>query len=87
MYPVKLCSKIRRACHVEGTSIREAARVFGVHRKRVRKVLRYSIPPGYQRTVEPRRPKLDGFSGVIDKILETDASSPPKQAPHGKADL
>ena len=79
MYPVELYSKIRRACHVEGMSIREAARVFGVHRKTVRKVLRYSVPPGYQRSVEPRRPKLDGFTGVIDQILETDGSSPRKQ--------
>lgn len=79
MYPVELYSKIRRACHVEGMSIREAARVFGVHRKTVRKVLRYSIPPGYQRTVERRRPKLDGFTGVIEQMLETDASRPRKQ--------
>jgi transposase len=60
-------------------SIREAARVFGVHRKTVRKVLRFSIPPGYQRSGAPRRPKLDGFTGVIDQILATDAGSPPKQ--------
>jgi transposase len=79
MYPVELYSKIRRACHVEGMSIREAARVFGVHRKTVRKILRYSVPPGYQRSVEPRRPKLDGFTGVIDQILETDGGSPRKQ--------
>jgi transposase len=79
MYPVELYSKVRRACHVEGMSIREAARVFGVHRKTVRKILRFSIPPGYQRTAEPRRPKLDGFTGVIDQILAADVGSPHKQ--------
>jgi transposase len=79
MYSVELYSKIRRACHVEGMSIREAARVFGVHRKTVRKMLRFSIPPGYQRRRAPKRPKLEGFTGVIDQILETDAGSPRKQ--------
>jgi transposase len=79
MYSVELYSKIRRACHVEGMSIREAARVFGVHRKTVRKMLRFSIPPGYQRRRVPKRPKLEGFTGVIDQILETDAGSPRKQ--------
>ena len=79
MYPVELYSKMRRACHVEGMSIREAARVFGVHRKTVRKMLRFSIPPGYQRSHAPTRPKLEGFTGVIDPILETDAGGPRKQ--------
>lgn len=79
MYSVELYSKIRRTCHIEGMSIREAARVFGVHRKTVRKILRFSIPPGYQRSRAPKRPKLEGFTGVIDQILETDAGSPRKQ--------
>jgi hypothetical protein len=79
MYSVELYSKIRRACHIEGMSIREAARVFGVHRKTVRKILRFSIPPGYQRSRAPKRPKLEGFTGVIDQILETDAGSPRNQ--------
>ena len=79
MYPVELYSKVRRACHVEGMSIREAARVFGVHRKTVRKILRFSIPPGYQRGGAPRRPKLDGFTRIIDQILEADVGSPHKQ--------
>jgi transposase len=79
MYSVELYSKIRRACHVEGMSIREAARVFGVHRKTVRKMLQFSLPPGYRREQEPKRPKLDGFTGIIDQILKTDADSPRKQ--------
>jgi transposase len=79
MYQVEFYSKLRRACHVEGMSIREAARVFGVHRKTVRKILRFSVPPGYQRGATPKRPKLDGFTGIIDQILATDAGSPRKQ--------
>ncbi len=41
MYKVDLYARVRYACHVEGKSIREAARVFGLHRSTVRKMLRY----------------------------------------------
>ncbi len=34
MYVVDLYLRVRKACLVEGTSIREASRVFGVHRTR-----------------------------------------------------
>jgi transposase len=61
MYRVELYGRVRRACHVEGMSVREAARVFGLDRKTVRKMLVYSAPPGYQRSKPPRRPKLDPF--------------------------
>ena len=67
------------ACMVEGMSTREAARVFGLHRDTVRKMLEYSVPPGYRRQSPPRRPKLDPYHGVIDRILEEDRSLPRKQ--------
>ena len=57
-------------------SVREAARVFGLHRDTVRKMLKYSVPPGYRREQPPRRPKLDPYKGVIDQILEHDQSLP-----------
>ena len=71
--------RVRRACMVEGMSTREAARVFGLHRDTVRKMLQYSVPPGYRRESPPRRPKLDPYRGVIDRILEDDRSLPKKQ--------
>ena len=79
MYKVELYVRVRRACMVEGISTREAARVFGLHRDTVRKMLRYSVPPGYRRSSPPRRPKLDPYRGVIDRILEEDRSRPRKQ--------
>jgi len=79
MYAVELYGQIRRAVHVEGMSIREAAQVFGLHRDTVRKMLKYSLPPGYRREQRPRRPKLDPYKGVIDEILEHDLSLPSKQ--------
>ncbi len=79
MYSVDLYGRVRRACHVEGMSIREAARVFGLHRETVSKMLRFSVPPGYRRSEPVRRPKLDAFRGVIDRILDEDRSAPRKQ--------
>ena len=49
MYPVEMYVQVRRACMVEGMSVREASRVFGLHRDTVRKMLAYSVPPGYRR--------------------------------------
>ena len=42
-------------------------------------MLTYSVPPGYRRRQAPRRPKLDPYRGVIDRILEDDLGLPRKQ--------
>jgi transposase len=39
----------------------------------------FSVPPGYRRTKPVRRPKLDGFTSIIDQILEADKDLPKKQ--------
>ena len=70
MFAVEMYARVRRACMVEGMSVREASRVFGLHRDTVRKMLAYSVPPGYRRQDPPRRPKLEAFTGVIDAILD-----------------
>ena len=79
MYKVDVYLRVRRAVMVDGMSMREAARVFGLHRDTVRKMLAYSVPPGYRRQSPPRRPKLEPFTGVIDRILEDDLRRPRKQ--------
>ena len=79
MFSVELYGRVRHACHVEGLSQREAARRFGIHRSTVRKMLTFSVPPGYRRTKPPSRPKLEAFTAIIDAILEADRASPPKQ--------
>ena len=79
MYRVDVYLGVRRAVMVEGMSVREASRVFGLHRDTVRKMLAYSVPPGYRRQGPPRRPKLEPFTGVIDAILEGDRRVPRKQ--------
>jgi transposase len=60
-------------------SEREAARQFGLARETVRKMLRYSVPPGYRRQQPARRPKLDAWVGAIDQILEQDKAENKKQ--------
>ena len=72
MFRVDVYLRVRRAVMAEGMSIREASQVFGLHRDTVRKMLAYSVPPGYRRHSPPRRPKLEPFTGIIDRILEED---------------
>jgi transposase len=76
---VEIYGRIRRAVLVEGRSQRSVAREFGLARVTVRKMLGYSIPPGYRRREPPKRPKLGPWIGVIDAILEEDKTQPAKQ--------
>lgn len=39
----------------------------------------YAAPPGYQRKKEPASPKLAGFIGLIDAILDADKQVHAKQ--------
>ena len=79
MFRVEMYFQVRRACLVEGMSVREASRVFGVHRDTVRKMLANATPPGYTRQKPPRKPKIEPYTGVIDAILEADRQVPRKQ--------
>ena len=76
---MELYGRVRYAVFVDGMSRREAARIFGINRRTVEKMLRFSIPPGYRRDKAIRRPKLDAYTGIIDEILETDKLVPKKQ--------
>src|SRR5436309_15469618 len=79
MFAVERYGRVRHACNAEGLSQREAARRFGTHRNTVRKMLTFSVPPGYRRTKPPSCPKLGAFTAIIDAILEADRAAPPKQ--------
>ena len=70
---MELYAAVRLAVVDEGLSHHEAGRRFGIDRRTVKKMLSYSAPPGYRRTKPVRRPKLDGFTGIVDAILEADA--------------
>jgi len=75
---VELYLRVRQAC-AEGMSQREAAKVFNVSRDTVRKMMSFSVPPGYRRQAEVRRPKLEPFIPIIEGWLETDRDMPRKQ--------
>jgi len=79
VYKVEVYARVRRAVQVDGMSIRQAAREFGLSRKTIRKMLAYSVPPGYERKKPVLRPKLGPWLGIIDQILEDDKSQPKKQ--------
>ena len=68
---MELYRKVRLACR-DGMSERAAARHFGVSRESVRKMLEFAVAPGYRRTAPVRRPKLDGYSGLIEEWLRGD---------------
>ena len=79
MFRVEMYYQVRRACLVEGMSVREASRVFGLHRDTVGKMLANATPRGYTRQRPPRKPKIEPFTGVIDAMLEADRHVPRKQ--------
>jgi len=68
---VDLYLKVRLAC-AEGMSQREAARHFNISRDSVAKMLAFSAPPGYRRQKPIKRPKLDGFTEIVDAWLDGD---------------
>lgn len=75
---MELYRKVRLAC-ADGMSARAAARYFGISRDSVRKMLSFSVPPGYRRKAEIKRPKLDGFTEIIDACLAEDQGRNRKQ--------
>jgi transposase len=60
-------------------SERAASRYFGISRDSVKKIMSFSVPPGYRRTAPIKRPKLDGFTELIDQWLRDDVGRPRKQ--------
>ena len=75
---MELYRKVRLARR-GGMSERAAAVHFGVSRASVKKIMGFSVPPGYRRTAQIKRPKLDGFTGFVDQWLLEDLSRNRKQ--------
>ncbi|WP_436041069.1 helix-turn-helix domain-containing protein, partial [Rhizobium sp. LjRoot98] len=79
MKQLELYARVRHAVIVDGMSRREAARLFGINRRTVEKMIQFSVPPGYRRDRVVKRPKLDAFVPIIDRILVDDKQRPKKQ--------
>lgn len=76
---MELYRRVRQAYFRQGMSKRAIARHFGISRDSVDKMIVYSVPPGYRRTAPVKRPKLDGFTEIIDQWLREDVGRPRKQ--------
>jgi transposase len=76
---VEIYRRVRIAHFKEGKSRRQIARDFGLSRDSVSKMLAYASPPGYRRTAPIKRPKLDGFTEIIDGWLREDQGRNRKQ--------
>ena len=61
MYGAELYAAVRLAVVEEGLSYGEADWRLGIDRRTVKKMLSYSVPPGYRRTKPVRRPKQEGL--------------------------
>jgi transposase len=72
-------TEIRRKVVVDGASKRSVCREYGLGWWTLDKILTHPEPPGYRVSAERARPKLGEFLGVIDEILESDKTAPPKQ--------
>jgi transposase len=70
---------VRRAVIVGGTSLRAAAREFGINRRTITKIVESPVPAGYRVAGSRIKPKLGGFLQAIERILAEDGSAPPKQ--------
>jgi len=76
---VELFEKIRRDHEFVGSSTRELARRYGVHRRTVRQALEAAVPPERKRPEGRPAPALGAFREWIDEILIADRDAPPKQ--------
>jgi hypothetical protein len=72
-------TRIRRRVLRGGISQRRMALESGISRQTVRKMLKFTLPPGCQRQQPSRRPKLRPWIGVIDQIVKEDGTLPKKQ--------
>jgi transposase len=71
--------RIRRRVLRGGVSQRRMALETGISRQSVRKMLKFILPPGYQRQQTICQPKLGPWIGVIDQIVKQDGTRPKKQ--------
>lgn len=79
MYTVEVYEKVRRSYLIDGKSQRQIARELGVNRRSIQRMLKHSSPPGYQRTLPIRKPKLSSHLSWIDEILASDKKVHAKQ--------
>src|SRR3954452_764749 len=73
---VELYLRVRHSWKV-GAGVRRHG--CSASRARRSKMCAFSAPPGYRRRSPAAKPKLDGFTGIIDQILADDQRMPAQQ--------
>lgn len=69
-------AKIRRMVLRDGRSIRSVSRETGLSRNTIRKYVKDSSPPRYQRQADPVRHKLCGFEERLQTLFSQDLKRP-----------
>ena len=64
---------------VQGASKRSIRRDYRIRARTLEKIMANAEPPGYRQGITRRKPMLGQFLPVIDEILESDKTAPPKQ--------
>ena len=72
-------TQIRRAVLVDGLSKRKACEKFNISWDTLKRILKHSSPPGYQRTAQIDRPVIGPWLGRLDELLEERKNQPRKQ--------
>ena len=71
--------EVRRLVLTKEISKRAARTKYGLGWETLEKILAHDEPPGYRQHVPRRKPKLEPFLPIIDRILEDDRQAPQKQ--------
>lgn len=72
-------AKIRRMVLRDGRSIRSVGRETGLSRNTIRKYLKDSSPPSYQRQTDPVRHKLCAYEERLQTLFEQDLKRPRRE--------
>jgi transposase len=76
---VQVYEVVRRSVLVEGKSVSEVSREYGLNWRTVKKMCEEPVPPGYRLEKVRRKPKLGPYLEQIEKILAVDETEPGKQ--------
>jgi transposase len=71
---VEQWAELRRLHFIDGVSVRELSRRFGLHRKTVRRAIASAEPPKYARP--PAASKLDPFKDEVHRLLKSEPRLP-----------